>query len=99
MANFEKVDFGAIVKTAYQEFAIRAFRFSAIDYRLKPIDPDELQAVVEKFKSQVARVNPQQLRILHEHLDSTQSPGLIERKEMTTSPLPYPPPRTFTLCR
>ncbi|GAB4008767.1 response regulator transcription factor [Spirosoma sp. KCTC 42546] len=81
LASFEKVDFGVIFTTAYQEFAIRAFRFSAIDYLLKPIDPDELQSAVEKFKSQVAGVNPQQLQILQEHLDSTQSPRLIERKK------------------
>ncbi|MVM33080.1 response regulator [Spirosoma sp. HMF4905] len=81
LASFDKVDFGVIFTTAYQEFAIRAFRFSAIDYLLKPIDPDELQAAVEKFKSQIAGVNPQQLQILQEHLDSTQSPRLVERKK------------------
>lgn len=81
LASFDKVDFGVIFTTAYQEFAIRAFRFSAIDYLLKPIDPDELQAAVEKFKSQIAGVNPQQLQILQEHLDATQSPRLIERKK------------------
>ncbi|QMW01088.1 LytR/AlgR family response regulator transcription factor [Spirosoma foliorum] len=81
LASFEKVDFGVIFTTAYQEFAIRAFRFSAIDYLLKPIDPDELQAAVEKSKSQVAGVSPQQLQILQEHLDATQSLRLSERKK------------------
>ena len=81
LSSFEKVDFGVIFTTAYQEYAIRAFRFSAIDYLLKPIDPDELQAAVEKFKLQVAGVNPQQLQILQEHLDNTQSLRLIERKK------------------
>ncbi|MVM39293.1 response regulator [Spirosoma sp. HMF3257] len=81
LASFDKVDFGVIFTTAYQEFAIRAFRFSAIDYLLKPIDPDELQAAVEKFKSQIAGVNPQQLQILQEHLDTTPSPRLIKRKK------------------
>lgn len=81
LASFDKVDFGVIFTTAYQEFAIRAFRFSAIDYLLKPIDPDELQAAVAKFKSQVAGVNPQQLQILQEHLDPTQSLRLVERKK------------------
>ncbi len=81
LSSFEKVNFGVIFTTAYQEYAIRAFRFSAIDYLLKPIDPDELQAAVEKFKLQVAGVNPQQLQILQEHLDNTQSLRLIERKK------------------
>jgi two-component system LytT family response regulator len=79
LASFEKVDFGVIFTTAYQEYAIRAFRFSAIDYLLKPIDPDELQMAVEKYKSQIASVNPQQLQILQEQLDTTKSPRLVQR--------------------
>ena len=79
LASFDKVDFGVIFTTAYQEYAIRAFRLSAIDYLLKPIDPDELQAAVEKFKAQVSGVNPQQLQILQEQLESKQSLRLIQR--------------------
>ncbi|GAB3961990.1 LytTR family DNA-binding domain-containing protein [Spirosoma harenae] len=78
LASFEKADFGVIFTTAYQEYAIRAFRFSAIDYLLKPIDPDELQAAVEKYKSQLVSVSPQQLKILQEHIDEPR-PGLSQR--------------------
>jgi two-component system LytT family response regulator len=81
LSAFEKVEFGVIFTTAYQEYAIRAFRFSAIDYLLKPIDPDELQAAVGKYKIQMAGVNPQQLQILKEQLDNTRSPRLIERSK------------------
>lgn len=80
LASFEKVDFGVIFTTAYQEYAIRAFRFSAIDYLLKPIDPDELLAAIEKYKSQVAKVNPEQLQILQEQLDTSRSTRLAERQ-------------------
>jgi two-component system LytT family response regulator len=44
------IDFGIIFTTAYDEYALRAFRLSAIDYLLKPIDVDELIAAVEKAK-------------------------------------------------
>lgn len=37
-----------IFVTAYNEFAVNAFRISAIDYLLKPVDPEQLQAAVEK---------------------------------------------------
>ena len=37
-----------IFTTAYDQFAIRAFKFSAVDYLLKPIDIRELQEAVEK---------------------------------------------------
>ncbi|CAN5427945.1 LytTR family DNA-binding domain-containing protein [soil metagenome] len=83
LSSFEKVDFGVIFTTAYQEYAIRAFRFSAIDYLLKPIDPDELQTAVEKSKSQVGSVNPLQLQILQEQLDTPQNQSLrlVQRKK------------------
>ena len=36
--------------TAHEEFALKAFRFSALDYLLKPVDPEELRKVTEKIK-------------------------------------------------
>ncbi|MBR9922464.1 MAG: response regulator transcription factor [Bacteroidetes bacterium] len=42
-----------IFVTASDEFAIRAFRFSAIDYILKPIDPEQLKQAVERAKAQL----------------------------------------------
>lgn len=43
-----------IFTTASDAFAIKAFRFSAVDYLLKPIDPDELMEAVKKVKPQQA---------------------------------------------
>lgn len=37
--------------TAHEEYAIKAFRFSALDFLLKPVDPDELEIVVGKIRS------------------------------------------------
>lgn len=36
--------------TAHEQYAVKAFRFSALDYLLKPVDPEELRKVVEKIK-------------------------------------------------
>ncbi|HOZ74673.1 MAG TPA: LytTR family DNA-binding domain-containing protein [Flavobacterium sp.] len=36
--------------TAHEEYAIKAFRFSALDFLLKPVDPDELEKVIAKIK-------------------------------------------------
>ena len=41
-----------IFTTAYDDYAIKAFKFNSIDYLLKPIDEMELQAAINKFKSQ-----------------------------------------------
>ncbi|WP_127845674.1 LytR/AlgR family response regulator transcription factor [Psychroflexus aestuariivivens] len=49
---FEAVDIQAsiIFTTAYDEYALRAFKLNSIDYLLKPIDPYELKTAVEKYK-------------------------------------------------
>jgi two-component system LytT family response regulator len=41
-------EFDLIFTTSYDQYAIKAIRFSALDYLLKPIDRDELQAAVHK---------------------------------------------------
>jgi two-component system LytT family response regulator len=39
-----------IFTTAYDEFAVKAFEFSALDYLLKPVDPNRLVAALEKVR-------------------------------------------------
>ena len=46
----KKINFEVIFVTAFHEYAVRAFKFSAISYLLKPVDPDEL-------KNSIVRVN------------------------------------------
>lgn len=48
--SFQEADFEVIFTTAYEQFAIKAIRHAALDYLMKPIDPDELQAAVEKVR-------------------------------------------------
>jgi len=45
-------DFKLIFTTASDEYAVKAFKFSAVDYLLKPIDPDELMDAVSKVEQQ-----------------------------------------------
>jgi two-component system, LytTR family, response regulator len=47
-----ETNFGLIFTTASDEFAVKAFKFSAVDYLLKPIDPDELMDAVSKIEKQ-----------------------------------------------
>ncbi|GGH02798.1 DNA-binding response regulator [Polaribacter pacificus] len=50
-----------IFTTAYDEYALKAFKLNSIDYLLKPIDEDELKIAVEKFHQQQAKQNEVQL--------------------------------------
>lgn len=44
------ISFTLIFTTAYEKFAVQAFKYSAFDYLLKPIDDEELVAAVQKLK-------------------------------------------------
>lgn len=48
LKSVKNKNFEVIFITAHEEFAIKAIKFSALDYLLKPIDPSELRAAVEK---------------------------------------------------
>jgi two-component system LytT family response regulator len=50
LASIRNLNFEVIFTTAYNEFAIQAIRFSALDYLLKPVDPAALQHAVERYK-------------------------------------------------
>jgi two-component system LytT family response regulator len=47
--RLQPVDFQVIFVTAFDDYAVRAFKYSAVDYLLKPVDIDELRAAVEKL--------------------------------------------------
>ena len=60
--------------TAYDEYAIQAFRISAVDYILKPINIDELIAAVEKCKDQVERENlSDKLKVLVQNINNSKN--------------------------
>lgn len=57
---FREVDFDIIFVTAYSEYAIKAFEVSAVDYILKPVEIEQLQAAVQKVKQKQLHSNMQQ---------------------------------------
>ncbi len=48
-----------IFTTAYDEFAVKAFEFNALDYLLKPVDPNRLVAALEKIRPRGGTVPPE----------------------------------------
>jgi len=67
-----EVPFQLIFTTAYDRYALRAFKFSALDYLLKPIDAQELKnAVNRSSKSHLPQ--PQQFKLMEAHLYHAES--------------------------
>ena len=58
------LNFGIIFTTAYQEYAIKAFKISAIDYLLKPINPTEMVEAVNRFQ----KLNVHKIKLLYENI-------------------------------
>jgi len=54
---FPKPTFEIIFTTAYEQYAVKAFKFSAVDYLLKPIDRDELLASLDRLKERVSQLD------------------------------------------
>lgn len=56
---FEKVNIQSaiIFTTAYDEYALKAFKLNSIDYLLKPIDEDDLEIAVTKFKNRIPKAD------------------------------------------
>ncbi|AEI50420.1 LytR/AlgR family response regulator transcription factor [Runella slithyformis] len=61
------LSFAVVFVTAYDKFAVKAFKFSAIDYLLKPTDAKDLIAAVQKVERS-RRMDSRQLALLKQHL-------------------------------
>jgi len=55
--SLKQIDFEIIFITSYDQFAVQAFRLSAIDYLMKPIDNIEFVKAIEKFKERKTNQN------------------------------------------
>jgi len=54
LKQLPEINFDVIFITAHDKYAIEAFRFSALDYLLKPVDPDELLTAVNKLRKKLS---------------------------------------------
>lgn len=70
LEQFEKPAFHVVFTTAYNQFAVKAFQFSALNYLLKPIDPDDLLITVERLKESKNTLLKDQLEILMQNMQN-----------------------------
>lgn len=77
--HFKKIKFYIVFVTAYDKYAIKAFKFSALDYLLKPIDINELKNAVKKVTQNLEKDNfKQRLELLKNN-----------QKKLTKIAIPY----------
>lgn len=74
LAQYGELDFQVIFVTGHDEYAIKAFKFSAVDYVLKPIDPEELVTAIRKAS-----------RTANSHLQNLKIGNLVENKKNVVS--------------
>ncbi|HKC35237.1 MAG TPA: LytTR family DNA-binding domain-containing protein [Chitinophagaceae bacterium] len=69
LEKLSEIDFELIFTTSYDQYAIKAIRFSALDYLLKPIDSEELKKAVQKAINSMTHPLPQQIEVLLQKLN------------------------------
>lgn len=84
-----KIDTPIIFTTAYDEYALKAFKLNSIDYLLKPIDEDDLKVSINKFqtlkdKNQSAQIQSL-LKAFREPVKSYQERFIVSRGEKLLS--------------
>lgn len=80
-----KFDFRLIFVTAFDDYALKAFRFNAIDYLTKPINPDELRQAVQKvISSPNIDTSGEAIKLMLESMSKPALPKKIILKTLNT---------------
>lgn len=71
LKSLKDINFQIIFITAYNHFAIKAIKFGALDYLLKPLDENELQSALEKVREKQfdQSQQQQQLKIANQQIE------------------------------
>lgn len=56
LAQTNQIGYEVIFTTAYDQFALKAFKYAAVDYLLKPVDVEELQTAIQRVTSKKEQV-------------------------------------------
>ena len=64
LEQFDKLFFDVVFCTAYDQFAIKAFRYSAVNYLLKPVDPEDLIQTIQRIEEKTSVPTKEQFQLL-----------------------------------
>lgn len=67
---FETIPFQTIFITGMDNYAIKAFKYSAVDYLLKPVDPADLEEAVKRAQEHIGHSHQSQYEVLKESVRS-----------------------------
>jgi two-component system LytT family response regulator len=73
LEQFTEIPFAVIFTTSYDQYAIKAIRFSALDYLLKPIDPNELVTAIKRVQEQRHLPMAEQFQMLLKQINGKNS--------------------------
>jgi len=97
LSELEKIDFEIIFVTAFGHYAINAFRYSAIDFVLKPIDPDDIRQASERVLESLGKKNINE-RMQNFLFNRSQAPTEQKIILQTTTSTHYVPIREIVRC-
>ena len=83
LEQFDKLFFDVVFCTAYDQFAIRAFKYSALNYLLKPIDPEDLKDTIRRIEEKKTTPSKEQIELLFQNIKQTIKPT-AQRIALTT---------------
>jgi two-component system, LytTR family, response regulator len=83
LEQFDKLFFDVVFCTAYDQFAIRAFKYSALNYLLKPIDPEDLKETIRRVEERKTAPSKEQIELLFQNINQTVKPT-AQRIALTT---------------
>src|SRR4030095_11298995 len=84
LEQFENLNFDVVFTTAYDQFAIKAFKYSALNYLLKPVDPADLQETIARIEKKKAVPTKEQIDLLMQNVLQKNKPAM-ERIALTTN--------------
>jgi len=68
LEQFDKFFFDIVFCTAYDQFAIKAFRYSALNYLLRPVDPEDLKETIHRLEEKKATPSRDQIDLLLQNM-------------------------------
>ena len=98
LEQFEKLFFDVVFCTAYDQFAIKAFRYSALNYLLKPVDPDDLVQTVARIEEKKSVPTREQFELLLKNLQQGNKSTPARIALTSSDGLVFVPTREIIYC-